>query len=226
VGGAPPSCDDGDLCTGTETCDPLAGCQFIEDPSNDPSCTPPGGIECPSAPAPSCLTAAQGRLDYSEKKAGKEKMKLQWKRIATATVQGDFGDPVGGETGVALCIYNDANSLVRAFTVDRAGGQCAGKPCWKAKGTKGYGYKDKESSSDGISKLGYGSGEAAKGKADAKGKNNASKSQTALPTGVVASLAGNTAPTIQMLTSDGLCVGATMTEVKKDDGLRYKAQKK
>ena len=37
---------------------------------------------------------------------------------------------------------------------------------------------------------------------------------------------GNTHPTIQLVTSDGFCVGATMTEATKDDGLQYKARKK
>ena len=44
--------------------------------------------------------------------------------------------------------------------------------------------------------------------------------------GVVASLNGNTAPTIQIFTSDGLCIGATMNEVKKDEFARYAAQLK
>ena len=63
-------------------------------------------------------------------------------------------------------------------------------------------------------------------KADVAGANNASKSQTALPTGVVAALSGNVHPTIQLVTSDGFCLGATMTEATTDDGLQYKARKK
>jgi hypothetical protein len=91
---------------------------------------------------------------------------------------------------------------------------------------KGYGYKDKTAAADGIGKIGYGAGDAGKGKADAAGANNVKNGQTALPTGVAAALAGNTHPTIQMVTSDGLCIGATMTEAKKDDGVQYQARKK
>jgi hypothetical protein len=181
---------------------------------------------CSASPELSCIAAGRAKLDVDEKKAGKEKMKLQWKKLADATVQGDFGDPVGGTTAVALCIYDDSNALLQELLVDRAGEQCTGKDCWKAKGTKGYGYKDKDNASDGISKIGYKSGDAGKGKADAKGKNNSAKSQTSLPTGVVTKLAGNTAPTIQMRTSDGFCATATMNTVKKDDGTRYSAQLK
>ena len=47
-----------------------------------------------------------------------------------------------------------------------------------------------------------------------------------MPTGVVAKLSGLVAPTIQLVTDDGLCLPATMTAVQKDDGAQYKAQKK
>lgn len=77
-----------------------------------------------------------------------------------------------------------------------------------------------------ISKIGYSAGGAGKGKADAAGANDAAKGQNSLPAGVVAALSGNAHPTIQLVTSDGFCVGATMTEATKDDGLQYKARKK
>jgi len=181
---------------------------------------------CEAAPLPGCLGAAQGKLDYNEKKAGKEKMKLQWKKVSGATTQGDFGDPVSGSTIVRMCIYDDADTLVASMAVAKGGQSCAGKPCWKAKGTKGYGYGDKNNSADGVSKVGLGSGAAGKGKADAKGKNNAPKGQDDLPIGVVAALTGNTAPKIQVVVSDGICIEATMSEVKKDEPTRYSAQLK
>ena len=172
-----------------------------------------------------CVDASAAKLDYNENTAGKEKMKMKWKKLLDTTQPGDFGDPVAGTTAVALCIYNDANDLVQEFVVDRAGEQCASKDCWKAKGTSGYGYKDKDNSADGVSKLLLKAGNA-KAKTDAKGKNNWAKGQTSLPIGVIAGLRGNMAPTIQMVTSDGLCVSATMNAVKKDEATRYAAQLK
>ena len=47
-----------------------------------------------------------------------------------------------------------------------------------------------------------------------------------LPTGIVAGLAGSTTPTIQVVASGGLCLGATLPDVLRDDGLRYQARKK
>ena len=181
---------------------------------------------CIAAPVAGCLYAAQALLSSSEETPGKERLKLQWKRVTSATTQGMFGDPTTGTTRVALCLYGDGGTLLQGFVVDQGGQFCAGKPCWSAKGTNGYAYKDKTAAADGISKIGYGAGDAGKGRASAAGANNASKGQAALPTGVVAALSGNTSPTIQLVTSDGFCLGATMTEVMRDDGLHYRARKK
>jgi hypothetical protein len=200
----------------------MFGQQLCVDADADGNCD----TRCALVPATGCNVAAQAKLDVNEKKAGKEKTKLQWKKLADATVQGDFGDPVAGTTAVAICIYNDADALVQEYIVDRATEQCAGKDCWKAKGTKGYGYKDKDNSSDGIAKIGMKAGDPTKGKTDAQGKNNSAKSQTSLPVGVVAKLTGSLAPTIQMVTSDGFCSTATMNTVKKDEATRYSAQLK
>jgi cysteine-rich repeat protein len=201
-------CDDGNLA-------PDDGCSA--------TCT----LEpCLAAPVPGCLDAVQAQLSSSEKTAGKAKLKVQWKKVTSATTQGAFGDPVTGTTRVALCLYDDVGMLIRGFVVARAGQPCAGKPCWKANGTKGYGYKDKDAAADGINKIAWVAGEADKGKADVSAANNAAKGQTALPTGVVAALSGNVHPTMQLVTSDGFCLGATMTEATKDDGLQYQARKK
>ncbi len=198
-------CDDGNLTAG--------------------DCSPTCTIDCPAMPLPICLVAAQAQLQSNEKTAGKEKLKLQWKQVTTATTSADFGDPVTGATAVRLCLYDDAETLAGSVTVDRAQHFCSGKPCWKAKGTKGYGYQDKAALADGIAKLAFGAGAAGKGKANAAGANNASKGLTRLPTGIAAALAGSSTPTMQLITSDGLCIGATLT-VKKDGGGVYQAQKK
>lgn len=42
------------------------------------------------------------------------------------------------------------------------------------------------------------------------GADNATRGHPALPTGVAARLGGNRAPTAPLVTSDGLCVGATV----------------
>jgi hypothetical protein len=66
-------------------------------------------------------------------------------------------------------------------------------------------------------------GDPDKGQIEAKGQNDTSKSQTSLPTGIAAALRNNTQATVQILTSDASCFGATFTNVAKADGLEFKA---
>ena len=181
---------------------------------------------CGTAPDPLCLVAAQAQLQANEKKAGNEKLKLQWKKIAAATTRASFGDPVADTTMAVLCVFKDNGTLVKEYLVDRGSQICGTKPCWKLTGKQGLAYQDKPASAAGIVKLAFKGGDAGKGQASAQGKNDSKKSFTSLPTGLVTALTGNTTPTIQLVTSDGLCVGAKMNKVGKDDGLQYKAQKK
>jgi cysteine-rich repeat protein len=201
-------CDDGNLSSGD-------GCSA--------SCT----VEpCALAVFPLCGVVLKAQLQVSEKTPGKEKLKLQWKKIVGVTTPASFGDPIGGSTRVAICLYDDAKTLVQGYEVDRSGDICSGKPCWAVKGSNGLAYKDKVAAADGITAVTLKGSVSGKGQASAAGANDAAKGQTALPTGVVAALTGNTAPTVQLQTSDGFCVGATMTERTKDEGGAYKARKK
>jgi len=75
-----------------------------------------------------------------------------------ATDAADFGDPTSNE-GYVLCLY-DASSPSGALLMENripAGGTCGTKPCWKAlgnpPGAKGYRYKDKERTPNGILKV-------------------------------------------------------------------------
>ncbi|RMF25698.1 MAG: hypothetical protein D6760_00365 [Deltaproteobacteria bacterium] len=185
--------------------------------------TEPFSVVCPIAPAPRCVRAGRAKFRYDERKAGREKMTVAWKRLAQATTEADFGDPVHGSTSVVVCLYDDQAALIGQLTVDRARQMCSGKPCWRSKAGKGYDYRDKLHTADGVSKIRYVPGAAGKGKADAKGKNDA-KGPATLPVGLAASLSGNVAPTVQMITSGGLCVEATMNQVGKDTGSLYSAR--
>ena len=180
---------------------------------------------CGDSPREGCLTAGKASFQVNEKKVGMEKLKGTLKNLTVATTQASFGNPISGATRYTLCVYNQVNSLVAHMQVARAGQLCGDKPCWKvvSKG-KGYQYADKTASADGITKISGKSGEPNKGKVDAKGQNNASKGQTSLPTGIAAALQANSQATVQILTSDASCFGATMTKVTKADGLQFKAE--
>jgi len=145
------------------------------------------------------------------------------KKLTTATAQGTFGNPVSGTTSYAVCVYDQGATLRAEMQVNRAGQLCGTKSCWIAISTKGYQYTDKTASADGISKITGKGGDPTKGQIQTKGQNNATKGQTALPTGVAAALQNNTQATVQILTSDASCFSATFTNVTQADGLQFKA---
>jgi hypothetical protein len=84
---------------------------------------------------------------------------LRWKVVkGTATDAAAFGDPTTGED-YALCLY-DASSVAGALLFEArapAGGTCGTKPCWKPlgnpPGSRGYRYKNKARTPNGILKL-------------------------------------------------------------------------
>jgi hypothetical protein len=130
-----------------------------------------------------------------------------------------------GTTKYAVCIYDDGNVLVADLLVDRAGAICLpGKPCWKAVSDKGYKFKDKATASDGVKKILGKGGDAEKGKVIVKAKNTEKKGQTNLPTGIAAALNESTQATVQVITSDASCFSMVASQVKKDDGVIYKAK--
>ena len=207
-------CDDGNVTSGD-------GCSRV--------CT----IEyCPPTAVAPCLAATRAKMLVLEKKPGKELLKLKWTNIAEATTQSDYGDPAGSApttlTGRStICIYDDLGALVQDMTVAKAGQTCTGFGlCWTAS-KRGFLYRDVVGYDHGINRIQYASGPAGKGKASATGSNNVDRgTHIYLPVGMAAALGGNVSPTIQLITTEGFCVGATMNAVKFDDGSVYGAQKK
>ncbi len=184
----------------------------------------PEPVACPPTLQPSCIPANRAKLFYVATKPGKEKLKIDWKKLASATLASNFGNPVEGTTSYAACIYDDGGALVEEFSVDAAGLQCAGRDCWKPRSVIGYKFKDSDASSKGITNLGIASGPALRGSVKLQGKNNALRGQTELPSGLALALLGQTAPTVQLHASDGICVGATLDNVRVDTGTIYQAQ--
>jgi hypothetical protein len=185
--------------------------------------TLPPVATCGASPIGGCLSPGAATLQVNEKTVGKEKLKVALKKLTTATAQGTFGNPVGGTTSYAICVYDQGATLRAQMQVNRAGQLCGTKACWSAISTKGFKYTDKTASADGISKITGKGGDPTKGQIQAQGQNNASKGQTALPTGIAAALQNNTQATVQILTSDASCFGATFTHVTEADGLEFKA---
>jgi hypothetical protein len=212
--GAP--CDDGNPCS-VDVC--VAGaCQSAADPAC--GC----GAYCAPAPIPGCIGSGTARLLVNAKKAGRESLKVALKKLSGPTTQSDFGDPVTGATAYGICVYDQSGILVGSLAVARAGAPCgaAQTPCWVAP-ADGYAYRDGDGESDGIQQIVAKGGGAGKGRLTAKGRNAANRGRTSLPVGVAAALAGSASATVQVVTDDASCFGATLTNVRTADGLRFKA---
>jgi hypothetical protein len=187
---------------------------------DDADCeAPPPPFECAPAPAAGCVAPSKGVLLVNEKVAGKERLEVVLGKLATAVAPSQLGDPVSGATKYAVCVYDAAGGLRGQYTVDRAGETCStGRPCWAAVRNAGYRFHDKARVADGIQKLSLRAGAAFEGKVVVVGKNLGT-----MPTGVAAALASQTRATVQVVASDGICVGATLPVVKKADGLVFRA---
>ncbi len=172
---------------------------------------------CSAAPAVGCVDMAQAKFSYDERKAGKEKAKIDLKRGSESVTLADFGDPEVESSVIGVCIYNAASALAGVLEVETDPGEdCAGKPCWITKAGKQHQYKDKLNSRSGVSKIQFKPG-SDKARTVVQGKNNSPKGQVALPTGVVAGLAGGLSVTVQVLTNEE-CFSATLGDVKEKPG--------
>lgn len=205
--------------------------------AGDDACTLPNRLYCfrflcPGTVDLSCNAGfGKGSLVVKESKAGKEKVKVDLK-AGPALSQADLGGPLDlGGTSYAACIYDDAGDLAGEFLVDRAGGTCAGKPCWLPlggfpPGGVGYLYKDKDLSADGVQKLQLKGGSTGKSKLSMTGKKRASKGQNALPVGIASRLLGSNSATVQLRGTDlGNCFSVTLDEVKKSTAVFFNAKK-
>jgi hypothetical protein len=106
---------------------------------------------CAPAPLPGCASSVTPLKSSLTVKlnATPAKNQLSWSfGKGDATAAEDFGDPRVGDD-YAFCLYGDTDATP-TLLVDvafPAGGTCAGKPCWKAKGNplgaKGYAYGQK-----------------------------------------------------------------------------------
>jgi hypothetical protein len=131
-------------------------------------------LGCTAAPLAGCRTAANATRPVLLVKEGStdERDQLIWRWVTgEATALGDFGDPLSSES-YALCLYDgDGPAAPRmSAALAPAGGTCAGRPCWKPAGTKGFGYNDRNRTPSGMLRLVLKSGDDGRARVIAKGK--------------------------------------------------------
>ena len=139
---------------------------------------------CAAAPLSGCTTptlAGAASLSLRDQPDDSKDL-LKWKLTkGGATTAADFGNPAQASL-LGVCLYDATDTLVFDGRIP-PGGDCGTKPCWKALGTpagsKGYTYKQKAGTPDGIQKLVLKPGEAGKTKIVVKGgKENLAASPT------------------------------------------------
>ncbi len=169
-------CDDGNTAGG-DCCS--ATCQLEADgsPCSDGNACSFGDIctaglcSGDSSPLLGCRQAPSAQLSLDRR--GRGKMKWKWRKGA-ATDAADWGNPVDGNTSFLICLYDSAANVagVEMITELPAGGSCNGKPCWKTRGSKSLGYKDRSGTAGGITKLKIKAGGGGKAGLQVQGKGS------------------------------------------------------
>jgi hypothetical protein len=110
----------------------------------------PSSLPCPILPLGGCRTALKSSFDLKDNSDdGKDLLSWRWSR-GQATALIDYGDPLGGATRYALCVYDASSNLEMSVEIPD-GTPMAGTGVWTTKSTS-YGYKDKAGLPDGVSR--------------------------------------------------------------------------
>jgi len=173
-------------------------------------CTGPlSGCKAPTVPRRSTLQVRERTTNDQ----------LQWKfRAGDATTLAEFGDPRVSERYV-LCVYDEsgAEPMTLGEVVVPPGGLCRAKPCWKAVGTRGFGYRDPDRTAYGIGGLTLIAGAAGQSKITLQGKGDP------LPT---LGLPLNLPVRVQLHASSGACWETVYSAagVSRNDGTLFKGK--
>jgi hypothetical protein len=162
---------------------------------------------CPPAPRTDCRATKRSVLAIRDAKRDKgDTVTWQW-RGGAATSLGDLGDPTA-TTRYALCVW-DADGRVIRLHVPAGGGR------WRARGAKGFRYRDRKGSADGARDVLLRAGGAARALVAVKAAGPALDTPR-LPV---------TAPlTAQWVNDAGTCWEARFAKVKRNRKGRLRAQ--
>jgi DNA-binding beta-propeller fold protein YncE len=169
---------------------------------------------CDAAPLAGCRTAGRGRLRLLT--GGGGQLVWSWAK-GQATALNDLGDPRGGRTHYALCVYEGPGSTLALRALAPAQGECRRQPfnadpsCWRDKPT-GFGYRDDFTSPEGLYTMLLKSG--AQDKASMKARARGAKLR--LPAMPV------TLPVrVQLQAANGECWETTHSTANANDATRF-----
>jgi cysteine-rich repeat protein len=218
------ACDDGVVCTWGDHCTAgvCAGSPVADgSPCDDGSLCTVDGCEsgaCVGVPEPAAVCKAP-TLPFKSQLTMKNKLPDQadqvvWKWTkGAATTLADFGLPYVSDS-YELCVY-DATPSVLFHGHFPAAGTCAGLACWKTLPGKGYLYKDKDRTPDGMEKLQLVAGAAGSAKISLKGKAE----RLEMPT-----LGALSLPLTVQFRGGGQCWGASFSTPLASTSEQFKAK--
>jgi hypothetical protein len=110
---------------------------------------------CPSVPFATCNRSAEKSLLKIVDSDGGTGDRICWtwqKGVVSALI--DFGNPVA-TTSYAFCLYDHtAGNPVSVLDVGAVGSSsCDERPCWRSLGSRGFFYKDRAATSEGLKKI-------------------------------------------------------------------------
>lgn len=196
------ACDDGDACTAPDVCD--------------------GAGLCGAPPAPEALCRAAGRatllLRGSPGGSPDGLLRFAWKRGAAVT-EAELGDPATGPAGATLCLFDRVGGapslLLRADLPP--GGLCRGRPCWRAIGSGGHRYLDRDLRRAGVQRVVLRPGGDGESRAVLVARG------TALPLPPTP-LAADPAVEVQLHTTGGACLGTSFAAPTRNEPGLFKAR--
>ncbi len=207
-----------DTPTATSTDTPTAT------PTPSPTPTNTSAIAlCPLTPASNCATPGPGgkaqlqlRTNPADLTGAKDKLKWAF-RGGPALYNSAFGEPRDSDS-FALCIYDDGLLQLEAQIASSS-------TLWTTAGGKGFLYKDKAGSSDGITKVKLLGGAA--GQANLQVKGNGTNLPPLTPASVTKFFNDAVAVVVQLHQYNGDCYETSFTaaDEKKNDGKSFKAKK-
>jgi len=170
---------------------------------------------CPALPQAACLGAERSILQLSQSGGGR----LSWKwKGGPAFDQGNIGNPVGGLTAFAFCVYRThgaTTDLLVNASIDAAG-TCGLVPCWQVSRTeKTFTYRDKAATANGLTQIQLRGGPAGHGKLSVAGKGPSLG--LSLPVGPFSNV------TAQMINGNGDCWQAGFDAAKVDSAQLFSA---
>jgi hypothetical protein len=138
--------------------------------------TPTANPACPAAPLSGCrqaIDAGRTLLLLKKSSGGRDALLWKWNK-GQATGTADFGDPTRlfNGTKYSVCLYDTRAGRASLVwnSIIPAARDCGNAPCWKAAGTRGFRYADRDRSVRGVQSMTLMSGGARQSKIVIQGK--------------------------------------------------------